>query len=165
MGPHTKRIQKNDGKKAEELTRQALLHLVKTELFVFQRLYDTTSARGGIIPEQPSDFIGLFRGRGGLIEVKSSLTKHGLRDCVLREVFTTNQIKSARLWKRSGGFAICVYVCLANNWAEVWDMGVVANAYLSPPRQRQLPGVCFSYSPSDAPTLAKYIREAICRGQ
>ena len=136
---------KNDGKSAEHLVQDALKLLEKKHKATWVRLYDSTSAGygkgGSLIPQQPGDFIFTMEGKFALLEVKSSNRYACLAEGTMQSIFSENQILGARLWRRSGARAFCLYHYTTTGRSELWDMAWVIDAFLAPPRQRKLKGV------------------------
>lgn len=139
----------NDGKSAEEIVRKALLLMQEKRRATFVRLYDTTSA-GNFLPGQPGDFILHVEGVGCLLEVKSSSKHPSLNSVTLRDTFSIEQIKGARLWLRAGAVSLCLFHRVGTKTVEVWGMQDVVGAYLSPPRQRKLKGDPLAVLPTEA---------------
>lgn len=135
---------RNDGKEAEGLIQDALILFERKHRATFVRLYDSTSAGattgGNFLPSQPSDFIVTYQGKVSLLEVKSSIIHKSLRETVLRNVFSEDQIKGARLWVRAGNLATAAFYSHKSRAFEWWDMRDIVGAYLAPPRCRKLAG-------------------------
>jgi len=110
----------NDGKKSEEIVRKILKGFQETQEAYFTRLYDSTTARGGYVPPQAGDFMGVFQGDAYVIEVKSSET-HDTMMTVPKGYIRAAQIVGARLWVRAGGRGLFIFHGLAGNVFEVWD--------------------------------------------
>lgn len=134
----------NDGKEAEGHIQDALKTLERTKKATWVRLYDSKSAGfgsgGNIIPPQPADFIYVTDRGSSLLEVKSSENHLSMKTLPIREYFKECQILGARLWKRANKAALCAYYSLESKQFEIWDMSQVVQAYLAPPRKRQLQG-------------------------
>jgi len=104
---------------------QGILNLLKTTHHLYYvRLYDTTSARGKFLPDQPGDFIVSARSRGHLIECKASDKHTSLRGC-LSGMVSTQQAAAHQLWVRSGNPAWFLFLDHRNQQLEVWDGGLV----------------------------------------
>jgi len=116
----------NDGKKSEEIVRKILKGFQETQEAYFTRLYDSTTARGGYVPPQAGDFMGVFQGDAYVIEVKSS-EKHNTMMDVPKGYIRASQIVGARLWVRAGGRGLFIFHGLAGNAFEVWDSADVVN--------------------------------------
>lgn len=133
---------RNDGKGAERLVQDGLTLFERKHRATFVRLYDSTSAGattgGNFLPSQPADFIVTYNGKTSLLEVKSSVVHNSLAETVLRNVFSEDQIKGARLWVRAGNLATAAFYSHKGKAFEWWDMQHIVKAYLSPPRQRKL---------------------------
>ena len=89
----------------------------------YVRLYDTKSARGKFLPEQPGDFIVAADG-GHLLECKASEKHTSLRSCLADNV-STQQAASHRLWARTGNPCWFVFYSLTTQSLELWEGGVV----------------------------------------
>jgi hypothetical protein len=150
----------NTGKDTEGIVRDSLLMMQEKKKAVFIRLYDTTSA-GNFLPGQPGDFVLHAGGRGCLLEVKSSIKYASLLDTTLRNVFSLEQIKGARLWSRSGAATLCVFHHVGKNFVEIWEMKNVVEAYLSPPRQRKLKGDPLALAPTESSRLMTILFDLI----
>lgn len=140
----TKSVKRNDGKACQDIVQEALKSLESSVPSTWVRLYDSHSAgfgRGGnIIPPQPGDFIMLLKGTSVLIEAKSSEVHQSLLECCIKNTFSSEQILGARLHKRAGGKAICVFLSLKTKGLEIWDMSQVIEAFLAKSREGQLKG-------------------------
>jgi hypothetical protein len=84
----------------------------------FQRFYDTKSA-GNTMPNQPSDFLAIYKGSTHYIEAKFSAVNDSLRSCFASAV-DANQIASARLAHRAGARYWIVFYSLPSKHFEVW---------------------------------------------
>lgn len=75
-----KRKQGARGQNAQKLIKKALDDLKAADpLFDYDRLYDTRSTGGRfIIPEQPADYVFVYNGRAGALEVKETKEAHRL---------------------------------------------------------------------------------------
>lgn len=147
----------NDGKSAEDYIREALKLLEKTKQSTFIRLYDSRSAGfgkgGGIIPEQPSDFIFTVEGLTSLLEVKSSEKYNSLKETTLRNVFSDNQMLGAKLWTRAGASALVAFHSAITGRFEIWPTMVIRESYYAPPRHRKLSAIPIIGSTPDAFSL------------
>jgi hypothetical protein len=132
----------NDGKEAEGYIRDALKLFERKSRSTFVRLYDSKSAGlgkgGNVIPPQPADFIGLWKGLSFLLEVKSSERYDSLAQATIREVFSSEQMLGVRLWSRCSGAALCAFYSIPADRFEIWDGRDILVAYDAPPRQRKL---------------------------
>ena len=133
---------RNDGKCAEGLIQSGLILFERSHRATFVRLYDSTSAGattgGNYLPSQPADFIVAYNGKTSLLEVKSSIIHKSLRETTIRNVFSEDQIKGARLWIRAGNLATAAFYSHKSGSFEWWDMQDIAGAFLAPPRCRKL---------------------------
>ena len=116
----------NDGKKSEEIVRVILKGFQEKHEAYFTRLYDSTTAKGGYVPPQAGDFLGIFQGDAYVIEVKSS-EKHNSLVGVPKSYIRASQIVGARLWIRGGGRGLFIFHGLGENVFEVWDSTDVIN--------------------------------------
>jgi len=110
----------NDGKKSEELIRVMLKSYQETESAYFNRLYDSTTAKGGFVPPQAGDFMGMFEGTGYVIEVKSSERRTTMLE-VPRSYIRDSQIIGPRLYIRAGGSGLFIFHSLATDTFELFD--------------------------------------------
>jgi len=109
----------NDGKKSEEIVRKILKGFQEKHEAYFTRLYDSTTAKGGYVPPQAGDFLGIFQGDAYVIEVKSS-QKHNTMMEVPKSYIRASQIVGARLWIRAGGKGLFIFHGTTTNVFEVW---------------------------------------------
>ena len=134
----------NDGSYAQDLAQQAFVLLESSSRFSWLRLHDSKSAGigagGNFIPEQYADYTVINRGHSALVEVKSSVTYRALDKCPVRSYFKDIQILGARMWKRAGGSAYCLFYSEPSKMVELWDMQPIIDAYLSEPRHRAIRG-------------------------
>lgn len=110
----------NNGKKSEEIVRVILKGFQEKQGAYFTRLYDSTTAKGGYVPPQAGDFMGVFEGYAYVIEVKSS-QKHESMMAVPRGYIRASQVLGARLWIRAGGRGLFIFHSLSGDVFEVWD--------------------------------------------
>jgi len=134
------KLMENDGKFSEGKVTEALKRMEEKYKATYVRLYDSTSAGGSHIHGQPGDFILAVKGTPVLLEVKSSIKRSCLSSCTLRHAFSKGQILGARLWARAGASALCVFHHVHYDFMEIWSMQPVIEAYLAPPRSRELQG-------------------------
>lgn len=149
---------RNDGKGAEGLIQDALILFERKHRATFVRLYDSTSAGattgGNFLPSQPADFIVTYQGKASLLEVKSSIIHKSLRETVLRNVFSEDQIKGARLWMRAGNLATAAFYSHKSKAFEWWDMRDIVAAYLAPPRCRKLAADSFGSGSAESSVIS-----------
>ena len=115
------------GKAFEGDVRSALEVLTNTCKLSYVRLYDTTSARGKYLPEQPGDFIISAKGRGHLLECKASEKYASLRSCLADNV-KEHQAAAHRLWHRSGSPCWFLFQSVRTNELEMWPGLIVGEA-------------------------------------
>ena len=83
------------------------------------RLYDTKSARGKYLPEQPADFIAASMTGGHLIEVKASEVHDSLRTCL--DMVETHQAAALRVWRMMGQPSWVLFYSQPQFTLELWD--------------------------------------------
>jgi hypothetical protein len=111
------------GAQFEKDTQDVLDTLAGKTRLSYVRLYDTKSAQGKFLPEQPGDFIVAAEG-GHLLECKAS-EKHGsLRACLADNV-STQQAAAHRLWSRTGNPCWFLFNSLPTGQVELWEGQVV----------------------------------------
>lgn len=111
----------NDGSKAQEHIRLALQELRETRPCAYVRLYDTKSAGGRMLPENPGDFIATISGTSILIEVKSSVKWETLAGVHLYSYVRKSQVTGARVWSRAGAASVFTFEHLPSGRIELWD--------------------------------------------
>jgi hypothetical protein len=89
--------------------------------FFYHRFYDTRSA-GNFLPEQPSDFLCINRGRAHFIEAKFSEKHDSLKSCFASNV-KKSQLASAFLIKRAMSNYWILFYSSTSQLFEVWDGG------------------------------------------
>lgn len=120
----------NNGKKSEETVRVILKGYQEKFPAFFTRLYDSTTARGGFVPPQVADFLGVFEGIPYAIEVKSSEKHNSLRD-VPKGYIRASQIVGGRIFIRAGGKGLFIFHGLRRDVWEVWDTAQVIDWVLN----------------------------------
>jgi hypothetical protein len=90
----------------------------------YVRLYDTKSARGKFLPEQPGDYIVASPNGGHLLECKASEEHSSLRSCLAANV-STQQAAAHRLWERTGQPCWFLFNSVRSFELELWKGGVV----------------------------------------
>lgn len=132
----------NDGSEAQARVQAALVLMERKYPTSWVRLYDSKSAGlgqgGNVIPPQPADYIVVTDKQACLLEIKSSNTYKSLAATTLRSMFKENQIMGARMWRRAGRGAYCVFYSLQTKQFELWHMRDIVEAYLAPARNRKL---------------------------
>lgn len=93
------------------------------------RLYDSRSARGRMLPNQPGDFLVAHSGRVLLLECKASRKHESLRNCLSSHV-PNEQIAQHRMWLRSGNPACFMFYSVINKRIEIWPSEIVIQARL-----------------------------------
>lgn len=116
----------NNGKKSEETVRVILKGYQEKFPAFFTRLYDSTTARGGFVPPQVADFLGVFEGIPYAIEVKSSEKHNSLRD-VPKGYIRASQIVGGRIFIRAGGKGLFIFHSLTGDIWEAWDTQDIIN--------------------------------------
>ena len=112
------------GAEVERDTHDLLEGLACRFKLTYVRLYDTKSARGAFLPEQPGDFIVQALGFGHLLECKASEEHNSLRSCLADNV-STQQAAAHRLWFRAGGPCWFLFNSLTTHSIEMWGGKVV----------------------------------------
>lgn len=102
----------------EQVIQEALVKVSETRKAMWGRFYDTKSA-GNTLPNQPSDFWLVYRGRAVFIEVKFSEVADSLAN-VFSKAVSDNQIASSRLAYRAGGSYWVVFYSAQSKQYEVW---------------------------------------------
>jgi len=110
----------NNGKKSEEAVRVILKGYQEKFPAFFTRLYDSTTAKGGYVPPQVADFLGVYDGLALAIEVKSS-EKHLSMLKVPKGYIRSSQIVGGRIFIRAGGKGLFIFHSLTGDVWEVWD--------------------------------------------
>jgi len=117
-------VEKKLGKQFES-DFQAILDVLKTKhRMTYVRLYDTTSAQGKYLPEQPGDYIVSAKGLGYLIECKASNKYRSLKSC-LSSAVSTGQAASMRLWHRSQSPCYFIFLDNVGQMIEIWEGNLV----------------------------------------
>ena len=147
--------ERNDGKQAELIVRNALKYLECNRRATFIRLYDTTSA-GNLLPEQPGDYV-VHMGVGCLLEVKSSIEHGTLSACTMRSTFSRGQMLGAKLWLRSKAAALVIFHKKGDDFVELWETCRVIEAFYAPHRHRKIQGKPFKVVSKDSQLLAEAI--------
>lgn len=102
----------------ENAVQEVLVEITRKRPAMWGRFYDTKSA-GNMIPNQPSDFWLVHKGKMIFIEAKFSEVAESLSN-VFSKAVSDNQIASSRLAKRAGGsYWVVFYSSLAKQY-EVW---------------------------------------------
>ena len=122
---------KNDGKNSEESVRLALKGMQGKRKCQFNRLYDTTSARGSLIPPQLADFCGTFEGVSWAIEVKSS-TEHTSFTTIHKGALREAQVALMRLHIRAGGLGFYIFHNVPRDTWEIWDCENILQWFITP---------------------------------
>jgi hypothetical protein len=115
------------GKWFEQKVQDELQMLKGTRYCTFVRLYDTGSAQGAYLPEQPGDFIVVPRYFSGaiLLECKSSGVKDSLRGCLSANV-KKEQAAQHLIWESVGQPAWFLFYSKEDDMLELWPGGYVA---------------------------------------
>lgn len=111
------------GSDFERDTQDILENLSARFKLTYVRLYDTKSARGKFLPEQPGDFIVAAKGVH-LLENKASKEHSSLRSCLADNV-STQQAAAHRLWARTGNPCWFLFYSLEAGKIELWEGEVV----------------------------------------
>lgn len=118
---------KNLGKWFEQVVQDELDKLRNTRKCTYVRLYDTTSAGGNYIPEQPGDFIVVPRAFSGaiLLECKASKAHTSLKGCLSSNVKRA-QAAQHMIWQSVNQPCWFLFFSETTNTLELWDGGYVA---------------------------------------
>jgi hypothetical protein len=111
----------------ERLTQDSLEFLSAKCRLSYVRLYDTKSARGMFLPEQPGDFIVASPNGGHLVECKASEEHTSLSSCLAANV-KEHQAAAHRLWARSGQPCWFLFHSVMSSELELWPGLVVGEA-------------------------------------
>lgn len=106
-------------KDVETAVEEHLSKLQETDRMTYHRFYDTASA-GNYLPEQPGDFLIVYKGVPILLECKFSSVHKSLRSCFSNAV-SAGQIASSRIWSRAWAETFFLFYSSVTNTAEVWD--------------------------------------------
>lgn len=102
----------------EQAVQEILAAVSRKHPAMWGRFYDTKSA-GNLIPNQPSDFWMVYKGRMVFVEVKFSEAAESLSN-VFSKAVSDNQIASSRLAHRAGGSYWVVFYSSLSRQYEVW---------------------------------------------
>jgi hypothetical protein len=111
----------------EKLTRETLEYLQGNGRLSYVRLFDTKSARGKFLPEQPGDFIVASPNGGHLVECKASQEHQSLRSCLSDNV-KPHQAAAHRLWARAGQPCWFLFHSVMDSQLELWPGKIVGEA-------------------------------------
>lgn len=109
---------------------QSVLTQMKRRLWLsFVRLYDTKSARGNFLPEQPGDFIVAAHG-AHLLECKTSEIWDSLAEgkC-LDDNVSSEQAAEHRIWAKAGNPCWFLFYSQPVGCIELWRGADVGEAY------------------------------------
>jgi hypothetical protein len=115
------------GKDFENDIQAALDKLARIKPISYVRLYDSKSARGKFLPEQPADFIIASPTGGHLLEAKASREYTSLRSCLSDHV-STGQAAGHRLWAMTGQPCWFVFYSVTTEEVEWWRGEIVGAA-------------------------------------
>lgn len=101
---------------------KAVLKVIQTNSRSFgHRFPDTKTAKSGIIPCQPGDFMLLVPGKAILIECKSTNANSGLISMAHKGDVGKRQIAHHKLWHRSGNPSIYLWMNIKRDIIEFHD--------------------------------------------
>ena len=115
------------GAEFERTTQDSLEYLSAKCKLTYVRLYDTKSARGAYLPQQPGDFIVCALGKGHLVECKASQEHQSLSSCLSSNV-EVHQAAAHRLWARAGGPCWFLFHSVMTSEIELWPGLMVGEA-------------------------------------
>lgn len=113
---------KDIGAKFEEVVQSVLDELVKTKQIRYMRLYDTKSARGAFMPNQPGDFLIAAAGTTRLVECKASEVHESLKAGLSSLMPELAQAAHLRLWQEVAACpSLVLFRSHASQRIEAWD--------------------------------------------
>ncbi len=112
------------GKEFEEDFRLWLKHLTEKHGAMYHRFYDTRSA-GAYLPDQPGDYLLIWRGAPHLWELKSSGAHNSLA-AGLGTLMSKEQATFHKLWQRAGATTHVLFWQQVTGEVELWHGGHVA---------------------------------------
>ena len=110
---------KNSGELLEGKVRLALKTLQSKTKAFGHRFPDTKTARSGILPPQPGDFMLLVPGKAVLIECKSTNANTSLLSMAHKGDVGKRQIAHHRLWNRSGNPSLYLWLDIKSGLIEI----------------------------------------------
>ena len=103
------RRQHNDGKDLEGAVHTALHSLSTSLQSICIRLYDTTSARGQILPETYGDYLWILRGTPILVECKSTETGKPILELATATKKSKRQLSKHLEWNQKGNPSLYIW--------------------------------------------------------
>ncbi len=105
---------------------------LKASPVYYLRLYDTRSAKAQTyLPKQPADHLILHKGRGVLVEDKTTEVMETAEACYTSGVFDPAQINKHRLWIMRGGAAFHTLYIHKLNRAELWTSEALVERHIA----------------------------------
>ena len=111
----------NNGELLEGKLRLALKTIQAKSYSFGHRFPDTKTAKSGMIPPQPGDFMLLVPGKAILIECKSTNANSGLIGMAHKGEVGKRQISHHKMWHRSGNPSIYLWMNIKRDIIEFHD--------------------------------------------
>lgn len=109
--------------------QDAIGEAMKASPIFYHRFYDTRSAQA-YLPKQPADHMGLYQGRGFLVEDKSTEILFTAEACYNNEIIDGTQLAKHRIWGLRGGSAFITIFYYREDRAELWDSATIIRRHL-----------------------------------